>query len=148
MTPFLVTALKESRRNDRGESANAEGHRQCDRNNAAAVTRQSEIGLKVEGILRWVWLKVDLELGAEGAKRDPLRRRHDGDRKGDIARHDRRHHRVGGGGDHRNIAGERIRDIGVFPIRSDGDPKRLPPHRDWDPHHRVGGRGDHRDGVR
>ena len=44
--------------------------------------------------------------------------------KGVIPHRDRGYHRVGGRDDHRDSAGFRIRDIGVFPIRGDGYPMR------------------------
>ncbi len=65
---------------------------------------------------------------AAGAQRRRNRRRTDGHPIGVIPHRDRCPHcRVAGRVDHRNIAGEKIRDIGVFPIRRDGDPRGVSP---------------------
>jgi hypothetical protein len=48
--------------------------------------------------------------------------------------------------DYRNSVGAKIRHIGVCPIRGDGDPKRVLPHRDRR-RHGVCGRGNHRNSV-
>jgi hypothetical protein len=55
---------------------------------------------------------------------------------------DRGHHFVGGGADHRNIVGARVRYVGVIPIQGDGYPLGRKPHRDRG-YHRFARRGDH-----
>ena len=49
---------------------------------------------------------------------------------GTTPHRDRGHHRVAGRVDHRDSVGACIRDIGVFPVRGDGDPLGGRPHRD------------------
>jgi hypothetical protein len=56
------------------------------------------------------------------------------------------YHRVGGRADHRNSVGAINRDVGVFPVRGDGDANGVNPHRNRR-HHRVAGPGNHRNSV-
>ena len=49
------------------------------------------------------------------------RRRNNAHSNGVVPHRDRGRHRGAGGVDHRNIVGGQIRDVGVFPVRRDGD---------------------------
>jgi hypothetical protein len=51
-------------------------------------------------------IQAELELGVEGEEGDAHRRRHNAHAKGAIPHLDRRHHHVGGRGDHRDCAGD------------------------------------------
>jgi len=118
-----------------GEGPHLEGDRLSERIDPLdGGAAQGDEGMKIKGIFVGRGAEGDFELrGAEGEEGHPRRRRHDAHADGPNLHRDRSDDRVGGRVDHRNVAGTLIRDIGVFPVRGDGDPNGVRPHRDRKP---------------